>query len=192
MSKIRPVAFPIAVRDKHDALGDGHVIDARFVDVAAMISVTPDNGLRNDGGLYYAAVPCDKGASYTIATDFYPMLERGVYQAQTLRVKRLSVYSTVRRHEQKDAVGVALEPVGGVLVRYGKKDHEEKEAVGVTLELVSGELVRLGAVEREEKEAVGVGLELLTGELVRILEKYTDKDAYKTNSLTVKAIKVGR
>ncbi|RKW13964.1 MAG: hypothetical protein D8H94_09180, partial [Cardiobacterium sp.] len=99
---------------------------------------------------------------------------------------------TVRRHEQKDAVGVALEPVGGVLVRYGKKDHEEKEAVGVTLELVSGELVRLGAVEREEKEAVGVGLVPLAGELVRILEKYTDKDAYKTNSLTVKAIKVGR
>ena len=190
MSKIRPVVFPVAARDKHEALGDSHVIDARFVDVAAMISATPDNGLRYDGGLYYAAVPC--GASLTIATDFYPILERSPYKIQTLRVKRLSVYSTVRRYEPKEAVGVTLEPLGGELVRFGKKDHEEKEAVGVGLVPVGGEVVRFGKKDHEEKEAVGVGLEPLGGEVVRILEKYTDKDAYKTNSLTVKQIKVGR
>ena len=180
---------PVVLHTGHQAIRDGNVVDAQYVDVAAFISRDSGNALTYADGLYYAAAPCHENSSYVIATDFFPIIAEDGYKVGGLRVTGIHVTGGKEETGAKDALTVAVEPLGGVLRRYGVKQHVEREAVSVDVEPLGGAVRRIGLITHEDTEAIGVNVEPLGG-AVRRADAYGAADGYKTQTLLVKAIEV--
>lgn len=183
--KIRPVVLNAG----HQAIRDGDVVDAQYVDVAAFISRDSGNALTYADGLYYAAAPCHENSSYVMATDLFPIIEEDGYHVGGLRVTGINVTGGKEETGAKDAITVAVEPLGGVLRRYGVKQHAEREAVSVAVEPLGGAVRRVGLITHEDTAAIGVAVEPLGG-AVRRADAYRTADGYKTQAILVKTIEV--
>lgn len=185
--KIRPVILNAG----HQAIRDGDVVDAQYVDVAAFISRDSGNALTYDDGLYYASAPCYGSSSYVIATDFLPLIAEDGYKTGGLRVAGIRVNGGKENAEAQEAVSVTVAPLSGAVRRYGVEKHAEREAVSVAVEPLGGEVRRVGLVNHEVIEAIGVTVEPLGG-AVRRSDAYGTADGYKTQALLVKTIEVKR
>ena len=143
---------PVVLHTGHQAIRDGDVVDAQYVDVAAFISRDSGNALTYADGLYYAAAPCHENSSYVIATDFFPIIAEDGYKVGGLRVTGINATGGKEEARAQEAITVAVEPLGGVLRRYGMKQHAEREAVSVDVEPLGGAVRRIGLITHETRK----------------------------------------